>query len=241
MRGKTTFIAAAWVAALIGLPAPALAAESSEQVLSAKSALESITELGAQLGLSSDQRIPFVAARPDGVLEHVELGSSPFFGPTIFTLDGAPTNWFAMLYQDGSIRLVPRNESPLALQLAPDLYQDNGRPASLGTVPIPADYVYNPAARKPGYHDYCTASPNLYVTPELNADFRGACARHDICMEDAEIGGYGIGWCNTELLLDMRDVCSSVYVGELEKHRQGCFDTADLYFSAVTLRHVTRL
>ncbi|QGU03245.1 hypothetical protein CKALI_12035 [Corynebacterium kalinowskii] len=214
--------------------APAAQAEPASSV---ETSADLLSSSGAGFGLSSDLRIPVTAFDPEGTVVPVLVGSSEYSGPTVFTQQGEPTKYFLELFQDGTLHLVARDQDGLAVKLAPDFTANTDRPSSTGTVPVPDDYVYDPFALHPGFHDYCTTSPNFYVTPELNADFRGACANHDMCMEDMLLFEYGYGWCNTALLLDIRDVCTSVYTGELERHRQGCLDTADVYYSAVTLAH----
>lgn len=214
----------------------------ADTVTSTETSVDLLSSTGAQIGLSSENKFPVTAMGPDGLPMDVAVGSSPYFGPVVFDDAGQITNWTLLLYQDGSIHVVPRGENGASIMLAMDFTQDNpDRPSSPGEVPIPEEYEYDPFALHPGLHDYCTASPNYYVTPELNADFRGACAGHDLCMERSQWFDYGYGWCNTALLLDLRAVCHSVYTGELEKHQQGCLDTADLYFAAVTLRHIKRI
>ncbi|MGM7643442.1 hypothetical protein ACSVDM_00965 [Nocardia sp. JW2] len=59
-------------------------------------------------------------------------------------------------------------------------------PSGGNAVPVPADYEYDPA-RGP-VHDYCTIVGN--DLPRV--DFRGACARHDQCMEVNGDVGYDL-------------------------------------------------
>lgn len=194
----------------------------------------------AQIPGSSEHMYPVTAIDPAGRPQLMAVGSSDTHDLTVFTLQGEKTNWALQLFQDGTIHLVPREDK--ALTLADDLTAtDPQGPSSTGIVPIPEQYIYDPFAFRKGLHDYCTSAPNFYVTPELNADFRGACANHDMCMEDVSWFESGVSWCNAALLLDMRAVCHSVYVSELEKHQQGCRDTAELYYNAVTLANWSKL
>ena len=48
-----------------------------------------------------------------------------------------------------------------------------------GGVEIPDGYIYNP--KLGSLHDYCTKSPDQFPAPGVNADFKGACAIHDMC------------------------------------------------------------
>lgn len=180
----------------------------AEVATSVESSADLLSSTGASIGLSSNEMYPVTAIGPNGLPMNVTVGSSPYFGPMVFNAEGMPTNWVLQLFQDGTLHIVARGNDAGPLTLATDFTQDNpDRPSSTGIVPIPETYEFDPFALHPGYHDYCTASPNYYVTPELNADFRGACAGHDMCMEESDWFGYGYGWCNTALLLDMRAVC----------------------------------
>jgi hypothetical protein len=92
---------------------------------------------------------------------------------------------------------------------------------------VPPEYVYNPdlGAR----NDYCTSSPDEFRVPGAeNADFRGPCARHDLC--------YGSGTshftCDNQLRADMRTNCAFQY-GALNPLRHTCYRTADVYWAAV--------
>ena len=50
-----------------------------------------------------------------------------------------------------------------------------------GGVEVPDGYIYNP--KLGSLHDYCTKSPDQFPAPGVNADFKGACAIHDMCYE----------------------------------------------------------
>lgn len=198
--------------------------------------METLSSLIAAAAIGTTGLYPVAAIGPDGTQQVVAVGSTDS-GLTVHTLTGEATDLSLELYQDGTLRLVPRADEGKAIKLAD---ADPTGPTSAGIVPIPEHYIYNPNAWRTGYHDYCTSSPDFYLTPDLSADFRGACANHDMCMEDLDYLDHGVGWCNAALLLDMRAVCHSVYVGELEKHQQGCRDTAELYYRAVTLANWER-
>ena len=56
-----------------------------------------------------------------------------------------------------------------------------------------------------------------YYPGGTSADFRGACARHDICYFDVkESGGASSGFanCNRQLRDNLRTVCRNVYSNE---------------------------
>jgi hypothetical protein len=99
-------------------------------------------------------------------------------------------------------------------------------------VSVPSNYVYDTSGRsgRVSLHDYCTKSPDEFPNPiGKNADFRGPCARHDIC--------YGSSTdkkkCDAQLLLDMRSNCKYTYPGFISPTRNACYRTADIYFAAV--------
>ncbi|WP_278262711.1 hypothetical protein [Nocardia sp. AG03] len=67
-------------------------------------------------------------------------------------------------------------------------------------VPVPADYDYDPS--RGALHDYCTVAGN--DTPGV--DFRGACARHDQCMQREGKAGYDA--CHTAFGIDLASECT---------------------------------
>ncbi|WP_432995247.1 phospholipase A2 [Dactylosporangium sp. CA-233914] len=95
-------------------------------------------------------------------------------------------------------------------------------PASF--VSIPSNYVYNPSLGN--LHDYCTSSPDSF----LSADFRGPCARHDLCYEAP---GNHKSACDNALLADLNSNCDDAY-GSLNPVRYACRETAAEYWVAVT-------
>jgi hypothetical protein len=96
-------------------------------------------------------------------------------------------------------------------------------------VGIPSNYVYNP--RLGTLHDYCTKSPDEFPNPVGgNANFRGPCARHDLCLE-ARRPSQG---CNNALWSDMVSNCVDKY-SWFNPARQACINTAHVYWVAVTV------
>ncbi|NNH71001.1 hypothetical protein HLB23_14200 [Nocardia uniformis] len=84
-------------------------------------------------------------------------------------------------------------------------------------VPVPGNY-------EPGsgdLHDYCTSPmPNEY----LGADFKGACARHDQCMEkhrDDQV----YGDCHDDFESDLQAVCNWAFSSTLDYHRRKSCNT----------------
>ncbi len=96
-------------------------------------------------------------------------------------------------------------------------------------VGVPSNYVYNPSLGS--RHDYCTSSPDEFPNPVgANADFRGPCARHDLC--------YGSSTskftCDNRLWTDMRSNCAHWYAW-YNPARAACYRTADVYWAAVVV------
>ena len=96
-------------------------------------------------------------------------------------------------------------------------------------VSVPSNYVYNPALGS--LHDYCTSSPDEFPAPfGSNADFRGPCARHDLCYA----GSTSELTCDKGLRSDMRTNCAYTY-GSTNPNRYACYTTADIYGAAVVI------
>jgi hypothetical protein len=96
-------------------------------------------------------------------------------------------------------------------------------------VGVPSNYVYNP--RLGSLHDYCTKSPDEFPNPVgANANFRGPCARHDLCL-GARISSQT---CNNRLWSDMVSNCQYTY-SIINPARQACINTAHVYWVAVTI------
>ncbi|WP_330217691.1 phospholipase A2 [Corynebacterium uterequi] len=61
-------------------------------------------------------------------------------------------------------------------------------------------------------HDYCSYSPDWLGT----ADFRGACALHDLCYQavNNKVGSHHD--CNLAFLADLRKVCDGQTYGRVQ-------------------------
>lgn len=90
-------------------------------------------------------------------------------------------------------------------------------------VPIPAGYVYDPS--RGTLHDYCTKSPDNW----FSADFRGPCARHDMCFEARRESK---ATCNARLYADLRTNCDYAYDG---LKLSTCYGVAKTYYAAVSI------
>lgn len=115
-----------------------------------------------------------------------------------------------------------------------------------GGVTIPGDYdswvciVGFEHRDHSGRHDYCMHSPDEFPSPGTNAEFSGACARHDMCMDQKDVRGEPYGRCNNQLWSDMEAVCTKVYSGP-DPRRYGCRDARDGYWAAVTAFHLKKV
>lgn len=146
--------------------------------------------------------------------------------PTYFSIEGA-TLVQTVAFEAGTV-------FPVALDPA---YTKAGRvavtpppPGGFGTaayVGIPSNYVYNPALGT--LHDYCSYSPDEFPNPVgPNANFRGPCARHDLCYA----GTTSEFTCDNRLRTDMRSNCEYTYAW-YNPTRALCYDTANIYWAAV--------
>lgn len=98
-------------------------------------------------------------------------------------------------------------------------------------VGIPSNYVYNLNHPRRTLHDYCTKSPDEFPNPVgANANFRGPCARHDMCFEQRQASQFT---CNNRLWSDLKSNCEYTYAW-YNPTRQACISTANVYWAAVT-------
>jgi hypothetical protein len=94
-------------------------------------------------------------------------------------------------------------------------------------VTVPSNYVYNP--KRGSRHDYCTFAPDEFPAPHAaNADFRGPCARHDLCY-DAKTSKKS---CDKALRNMMFQNCE-YYYGRFNPLRSACKTAAVIYWTAV--------
>jgi hypothetical protein len=98
------------------------------------------------------------------------------------------------------------------------------RPAK---VTVPSNYVYDPKLGP--RHDYCTDAPDEFPAPRAaNADFRGPCARHDLCYD----GSASKKSCDKALRRNMFRNCEHYY-GKYAPLRAACKVAALTYWAAV--------
>lgn len=104
-----------------------------------------------------------------------------------------------------------------------------------GGVEIPDGYIYNP--KLGSLHDYCTKSPDQFPAPGVNADFKGACAIHDMCYEKNDGNASGMRTCDSNFRNNLITVCENVYTSGVDLRREKCIDVALVYYGAVVADH----
>ena len=104
-----------------------------------------------------------------------------------------------------------------------------------GGVEIPDGYIYNP--KLGSLHDYCTKSPDQFPAPGVNADFKGACAIHDMCYEKNDGNDSGMRNCDSNFRNNLITVCENVYTSGVDPRRGKCIDVALVYYEAVVAAH----
>lgn len=114
--------------------------------------------------------------------------------------------------------------------IASETVDASGIPAK-AYVGIPSNYVYNLNHPRKTLHDYCTKSPDEFPNPVgANANFRGPCARHDMCFEQRQASQFT---CNNRLWSNLVSNCEHYYAW-YNPVRQSCVNTAHVYWIAVT-------
>ena len=104
-----------------------------------------------------------------------------------------------------------------------------------GGVEVPDGYIYNP--KLGSLHDYCTKSPDQFPAPGVNADFKGACAIHDMCYEKNDGNASGMRNCDSNFRNNLITVCENVYTSGVDPRRGKCIDVALVYYGAVVSDH----
>ncbi len=100
---------------------------------------------------------------------------------------------------------------------------------------IPSNYVYNPnTSHQKTLHDYCSYSPDEFPTAGRNANFRGACARHDMCYQYHQSSKLR---CDNQLGVRLAQECTYTY-GTFDPRRGACLNTAAVYWGIVVAHTV---
>ncbi|MFF8725409.1 hypothetical protein ACF073_02815 [Streptomyces sp. NPDC015171] len=95
--------------------------------------------------------------------------------------------------------------------------------ASSGKVTVPSNYVYKPSMGT--LHDYCTSAPEFWS----DADFRGPCARHDMCY--AKPGDHKKS-CDAAFFKNLYQNCRYAF-GSFNPLRYECFTVSATYYDVV--------
>lgn len=102
-------------------------------------------------------------------------------------------------------------------------------------VTIPSNYVYDTNAKQKTLHDYCSYSPDSWG----GANFRGPCARHDMCIQAGGDAGKSVGsyrpTCDNNLWNQLDSNCDYEY-GKWDPRRYACRDTAEVYWATVSAK-----
>lgn len=119
-------------------------------------------------------------------------------------------------------------------------YDEGDNPGDYGGVDIPEDYQYESGPFADDLHDYCSYSPDSWQqTDGPNANFKGACARHDMCYERNDGNDDGKKNCNRIFKDDLITVCDNVFNNGALRH-QPCIGAARKYYEAVVASHPTQ-
>lgn len=106
-----------------------------------------------------------------------------------------------------------------------------------GKVVVPSNYCYDPhTSNHPAWHDYCTHSPDsIYVSSGApfglgsgTVDFRGPCARHDMCLQSS----HSHSKCDGPLLNNMKTNCSQRF-NSYNPARYKCDAVAYTYYLVI--------
>ena len=71
----------------------------------------------------------------------------------------------------------------------------------------------------------------------MNADFKGACAIHDMCYEKNDGNASGMRNCDSNFRNNLITVCENVYTSGVDLRREKCIDVALVYYGAVVAYH----
>ncbi len=106
--------------------------------------------------------------------------------------------------------------------------------ASARHITIPKNYKYHPhSGTNRTLHDYCTKSPDAYRPLGRDADFRGPCARHDMCIQYKQ---HKRSTCDAYLLANLKSECRYTYSHSYDPRRGACLSTAYTYWLVVRVK-----
>lgn len=108
----------------------------------------------------------------------------------------------------------------------------SGTAFAASAVPVPPEYVYNPKLGP--RHDFCTWSSDEPVInnkqlKRRTVDFRGPCARHDLCYDrSANKAG-----CDNQFKRDLDQQCDFTFQGDTTGYLDYCRGRAQAYYAGV--------
>lgn len=115
-------------------------------------------------------------------------------------------------------------------------HASESKPVS-GKVVVPTSYCYDPDTNNHrGWHDYCTSSPDsLYISSGApfgvgsgTVNFRGPCARHDMCLQSS----HSHSKCDGPLLSNMKKNCTQKF-NAANPARYKCYGVAYTYYLVI--------
>ena len=104
---------------------------------------------------------------------------------------------------------------------------------------IPDTYVYDTSHKQKTLHDFCSYSRDLWGDSSMGnstdtiADFRGPCAKHDMCYDRVNEYETRVVTCDPKLHQDLLQSCNSTYSERDKATNRGCIATADYMYAAV--------
>lgn len=103
---------------------------------------------------------------------------------------------------------------------------------------IPSNYVYNLSHPQRTLHDFCSYSQDLWGEDAILfnpsnrvADYRGPCARHDMCYDRISEYDLRVVTCDPSLRQELKTVCREAYGTSLS--RANCWSTAEGMYQVV--------
>lgn len=101
-----------------------------------------------------------------------------------------------------------------------------------GKVVVPSNYCYDPdTTNHRGWHDYCTSSPDSVYAGTGVVDFRGPCARHDMCLQASRSHSK----CDGPLYNDMIKNCDQRFAW-YNPSRAVCHRVAATYYAVIKVK-----
>lgn len=118
-------------------------------------------------------------------------------------------------------------------------HSSESKPVS-GKVVVPTNYCYDPdTSNHRGWHDYCTSSPDsVYISSGApfgigsgTVNFRGPCARHDMCLQST----HSHSTCDGPLLSNLKKNCTQKF-NAANPARYKCYAVAYTYYLVIKVK-----